>query len=41
MNRSTSRCLIGFCIVWLALLIFWGEGFLASRRLRPVVELAD
>jgi len=33
--------LIGFCIVWLALIIFWGEGFLASRRSRPVVELAD
>ena len=32
---------IGFSIVWLALLIFWGEGFLASRRSRPVVELAD
>jgi chloramphenicol-sensitive protein RarD len=24
--------LIGFCIVWLALIIFWGEGWLASRR---------
>ena len=33
--------LIGFCIVWLALIIFWAEGFLASRRSRPVVELAD
>lgn len=33
--------LIGFCIVWLALIIFWVEGFLASRRSRPVVELAD
>ena len=24
--------LIGFCIVWLALILFWGEGWLASRR---------
>jgi chloramphenicol-sensitive protein RarD len=24
--------LIGFCIVWLALILFWGEGFLAGRR---------
>jgi chloramphenicol-sensitive protein RarD len=28
--------LIGFSIVWLALLIFWGESFLASRRPRPL-----
>jgi chloramphenicol-sensitive protein RarD len=28
-NRSH---LIGFCIVWLALILFWGEGWLASRR---------
>ena len=28
-NRSH---LIGFCIVWLALIIFWGEGYLASRK---------
>jgi chloramphenicol-sensitive protein RarD len=24
--------LIGFCIVWLALIMFWGEGYLKSRR---------
>jgi chloramphenicol-sensitive protein RarD len=24
--------LIGFCIVWLALILFWVEGYLASRR---------
>jgi chloramphenicol-sensitive protein RarD len=35
-NRSH---LIGFCIVWLALILFWIEGFLASRRLR--VEAAE
>jgi chloramphenicol-sensitive protein RarD len=28
-NRSH---LIGFCIVWLALILFWVEGFLARRR---------
>jgi chloramphenicol-sensitive protein RarD len=28
-NRSH---LIGFCIVWLALVLFWGEGFLEGRR---------
>lgn len=28
-NRSH---LIGFCIVWLALILFWGDGWLASRR---------
>jgi len=28
-NRSH---LIGFCIVWLALILFWGEGFVASRK---------
>jgi chloramphenicol-sensitive protein RarD len=28
--------LIGFSIVWLALIIFWGESFLASRRPRPL-----
>jgi chloramphenicol-sensitive protein RarD len=33
--------LIGFCIVWLALIIFWVEGFLASRRLKPLVQVAD
>jgi chloramphenicol-sensitive protein RarD len=27
--------LIGFCIVWLALILYWGEGFLASRRRSP------
>jgi chloramphenicol-sensitive protein RarD len=30
-NRSL---LIGFSIVWIALIIFWGEGFLAGRRRR-------
>jgi len=28
----TQSHLIGFCIVWLALILFWGENFLASRR---------
>ena len=32
-NRSL---LIGFSIVWLALLIFWGENYLAGRRARAV-----
>jgi chloramphenicol-sensitive protein RarD len=26
--------LIGFCLVWAALILFWLEGFIASRRLR-------
>lgn len=26
--------MIGFCIVWVALIIFWGEGLLARRRLK-------
>jgi chloramphenicol-sensitive protein RarD len=34
----TQSHLIGFCIVWLALILFWGEGFVASRR--PVVQTA-
>lgn len=37
---SQSR-LIGFCIVWLALLMFWGEGLLANRRTRLVAEATD
>ena len=28
--------LIGFSIVWLALIIFWGESYLASRKLRSL-----
>jgi chloramphenicol-sensitive protein RarD len=28
--------LIGFSLVWLALIIFWGENFLAGRRLRSL-----
>jgi chloramphenicol-sensitive protein RarD len=35
-NRSH---LIGFCIVWLALILFWVEGFLARRR--QVAEVAS
>jgi chloramphenicol-sensitive protein RarD len=31
--------LIGFCIVWLALIMFWGEGFLANRK--RMVQAAD
>ncbi len=27
----TQSHLIGFCIVWLALILYWGEGFLAGR----------
>jgi len=32
-NRSL---LIGFSIVWLALIIFWAENFLASRKARSL-----
>jgi chloramphenicol-sensitive protein RarD len=28
--------LIGFCIVWLALIIFWAEGYMASRKRVPL-----
>ncbi|MGA2489455.1 MAG: EamA family transporter, partial [Anaerolineales bacterium] len=31
--------LIGFCIVWVALILFWGESFMASRR--PMIQAAD
>jgi chloramphenicol-sensitive protein RarD len=34
-NRSH---LIGFCIVWLALVLFWGEGFLEGRRQKEKVR---
>ena len=37
-NRSL---LIGFSIVWLALLIFWGESFLASRKARSVAVVTQ
>jgi chloramphenicol-sensitive protein RarD len=35
--------LIGFCIVWLALIIFWVEGYIASRKSlpQPVPELGE
>jgi chloramphenicol-sensitive protein RarD len=33
----TRSHFIGFCIVWVALLFFWLEGFLASRRRRILV----
>jgi len=33
--------LIGFSIVWLALLIFWGESFLASRKARSVAVVTQ
>jgi chloramphenicol-sensitive protein RarD len=35
-NRSH---LIGFCIVWFALIMFWAEGFLAGRRRRLALAM--
>jgi chloramphenicol-sensitive protein RarD len=38
---DTSR-LIGFSIVWLALIIFWVENFLAQRApVQPIPELGE
>lgn len=36
---ETAR-LIGFSLVWTALLFFWAEGYLAYRARKPVVEAA-
>ena len=32
--------LIGFCIVWTALILFWGEGMWTNRKLRRKIPLA-
>jgi chloramphenicol-sensitive protein RarD len=36
----TSTNLIGFSLVWIALIVFWVEGFLAHRAQRALVEVA-
>jgi chloramphenicol-sensitive protein RarD len=36
---ETDR-LIGFSLVWIALIFFWAEGYLAFRARKPVVEAA-
>ncbi len=36
---STTR-LIGFSLVWIALVFFWAEGYIAYRARKPVVEIA-
>ena len=36
----TTTNLIGFSLVWMALIIFWVEGFLAHRAQRALVEVA-
>ncbi len=36
----SSSQLTGFGLVWIALIIFWTEGFLARRANKPVVEAA-
>jgi chloramphenicol-sensitive protein RarD len=36
----TTTRLIGFSMVWIALIIFWVEGFLAHRAQRALVEVA-
>jgi chloramphenicol-sensitive protein RarD len=36
---SANR-LIGFSLVWIALLFFWAEGYIAYRARKPVVEAA-
>lgn len=36
---STTR-LIGFSLVWIALVFFWAEGYIAYRARKPVVEAA-
>jgi len=35
---STSQ-LIGFSLVWVALIFFWVEGYLTYRARRPAVEV--
>jgi EamA domain-containing membrane protein RarD len=32
--------LIGFSLVWLALVIFWGENLLASRKTRSLPSVS-
>jgi EamA domain-containing membrane protein RarD len=35
----TTNNLIGFSLVWVALVIFWVEGFLMRRAQRALVEV--
>ena len=36
----TTSKLIGFAMVWLALIVFWTEGLVARRAQKPVIEAA-
>jgi chloramphenicol-sensitive protein RarD len=36
----TTAKLVGFALVWVALIFFWGEGLVAHRARKPVVETA-
>lgn len=36
----TTSQLIGFSLVWIALIVFWAEGYVAYRAHKPVVEAA-
>jgi chloramphenicol-sensitive protein RarD len=36
----TTTSLVGFSLVWVALIFFWAEGYLAYKAQKPVVEVA-
>ncbi len=35
----TIHSLIGFCIIWAALVLLWLEGFLERRRLKLITQI--